>query len=225
MSIKKSQLKSHNHCVFQISYHIVFVTKYRRKCLTKNILTRLNEIILEVCERWNIDLLEFGGEADHIHLLVETHPNVLPSRFINPLKTLSSRYIRKEFEDYLKKYYWKKPVLWTRAYCLLSAGGAPINTIKKYIENQGEAKPYRKKSNSAFSAPRARFTAPTTSPGCGSACIATFNLPSTPRLQHASTDSSESAAQTKAAHTSYSPTGARPGGCLPVSPTSVLHQE
>lgn len=150
MSIKKSQLKSHNHCVFQISYHIVFVTKYRRKCLTEKMLLRLKEVFLEICERWDIDLIEFGGEADHVHLLVESHPNVLPSKLINSLKTLSSRYLRKDFEDHLKKYYWKKPVLWTRAYCLISAGGAPIDIIRKYIENQGKSKPYKaRKRNSS----------------------------------------------------------------------------
>lgn len=106
-------------------------------------LLRLKDIFLEICERWDVDLIEFGGESDHVHLLVEVHPNVLPSRFINSLKTLSSRYIRKDFEIHLKKYYWKKPVLWTRAYCLISAGGAPIDIIKKYIENQGEAKPHK----------------------------------------------------------------------------------
>lgn len=151
MSIKRSQLKSHSHCVFQISYHIVFVTKYRREALSKEILSRLKELIQEICDRWDIDLIEFGGESDHIHLLVEVHPNVQPSKFVNSLKTLSSRYIRKEFATQLAKYYWK-PVLWTRAYCLLSAGGAPLDVVKRYIENQGELKPKlrgRQKRNSS----------------------------------------------------------------------------
>ena len=140
MSTKKSQLKSHSHCVFQISYHIIFVTKCRRKCLTEPILKRLREILQEICDRWDVDLIEFGGESDHIQILVEVHPNVQPSKFVNSLKTLSSRYTRKEFAEHLAQYYWK-PVLWTRAYCLLSAGGAPLSVIKKYIENQGDLKP------------------------------------------------------------------------------------
>ena len=152
MSTKKSQLKSHSHCVFQIFYHIVLVTKYRRKALSKEILVRLQEIIQEICDRWEIDLMEFGGESDHIHILVEVHPNVQPSKLVNSLKTLSSRYIRKEFSQQLAKYYWK-PVLWTRAYCLLSAGGAPLSVIKKYIENQGELKPSPRKPKKRNSSP------------------------------------------------------------------------
>jgi len=74
-------------------------------------------------------------EADHIHLLLDMHPNIMPSRFINSLKTVTSRLLRKEFSNHLKKYYWK-PVLWTRAYCLLTAGGAPLKVIRKYIQDQ-----------------------------------------------------------------------------------------
>jgi putative transposase len=144
VSTKKSQLRSHSHCVFSIHYHIVFVTKYRRKCFTKEILARLGEICGSVCSSWDVDLLEFGGESDHIHLLVETHPNVEPAKFVNNLKTVSSRMIRKEYSDYLAKYYWK-PVLWTRAYCILSAGGAPLDIIKAYVENQGVEKKARTK--------------------------------------------------------------------------------
>lgn len=60
---------------------------------------------------WEIELLEFNGEANHIHILIEMHPNIMPSKFINNLKTVSSRLIRKEFADELKPYYWK-PVLY-----------------------------------------------------------------------------------------------------------------
>lgn len=98
-------------------------------------LSRLEEICRELCNKWDIDLIEFGGENDHIHLLLDFHPSAQPSKFVNNLKTVSSRMIRKEFSDHLAKYYWK-PVLWTRAYCLVSAGGAPLEVIKNYIENQ-----------------------------------------------------------------------------------------
>jgi putative transposase len=113
----------------------VLVTKYRKKCLSNEMLNRLEEIVKKNCADWEIDLLEFNGEADHIHLLLEMHPNIMPSKFINNLKTVSSRLIRKEFEEELKPYYWK-PVLWTRAYCLLTTGGATIDVIREYIKNQ-----------------------------------------------------------------------------------------
>ncbi|WP_143478330.1 IS200/IS605 family transposase [Pseudobacteriovorax antillogorgiicola] len=131
----KNQIRSHHHCVYKITYHLVLVTKYRRKCFTKEILDRLQEICKDICEKWDIGLIEFSGEQDHIHLLLDFHPSAQPSKFVNNLKTVSSRLIRRDFSDHLAKFYWK-PVMWTRAYCLLSAGGAPIDVIKQYIENQ-----------------------------------------------------------------------------------------
>ena len=128
-------MKSHYHCVYKLTYHLVLVTKYRRKCFTNEMLNRLEEIVRKNCQDWEIDLLEFNGEADHIHLLLEMHPNIMPSKFINNIKTVSSRLIRKEFDAELKQYYWK-PVLWTRAYCLLTTGGATIDVIREYIKNQ-----------------------------------------------------------------------------------------
>ncbi|MFW2066437.1 IS200/IS605 family transposase [Acinetobacter johnsonii] len=128
-------MKSHYHCVYKLTYHLVLVTKYRKKCLSNEMLNRLEEIVKKNCADWEIDFLEFNGEADHIHLLLEMHPNIMPSKFINNLKTVSSRLIRKEFEEELKPYYWK-PVLWTRAYCLLTTGGATIDVIREYIKNQ-----------------------------------------------------------------------------------------
>ena len=128
-------MKSHYHCVYKLTYHLVLVTKYRKKCLSNEMLNRLEEIVKKNCADWEIDLLEFNGEADHIHLLLEMHPNIMPSKFINNLKTVSSRLIRKEFEEELKPYYWK-PVLWTRAYCLLTTGGATNDVIREYIKNQ-----------------------------------------------------------------------------------------
>jgi putative transposase len=118
-----------------MKYHLVLVTKYRKRCFTSEVLDRIEAICRELCEKWEIGLLEFGGEADHIHLLLELNPTIQPSKLINSLKTVTSRLIRKEFAEHLKEYYWK-PVLWSRAYCLLTAGGAPIEVLREYIENQ-----------------------------------------------------------------------------------------
>jgi len=127
--------KSHYHCVYNLKYHLVLVTKYRKKCFTAEMLQRLEQICKNLCTMWEIELIEFGGEADHAHLLLDMHPNIMPSKFINNLKTVSSRLLRKEFALHLQQYYWK-PTLWTRAYCLISAGGAPLDIIKTYIQNQ-----------------------------------------------------------------------------------------
>ncbi|WP_327785682.1 IS200/IS605 family transposase [Borreliella garinii] len=91
--------------------------------------------MLNICSLWKVSLNEFNHDKDHIHLLLEFTPNIQPSKFINNLKTVSSRLIRKKYSTYLYKYYWK-PYFWSRSYCLISTGGASIDIIKKYIQNQ-----------------------------------------------------------------------------------------
>ena len=100
-------------------------------------LETLKEICEAACVSWDCRLQEFNGEADHVHLLIEAHPAMDLSRFVNNLKTVTSRLTRKKFATHLRKFYWK-PVFWTRAYCVVSAGGAPLEIIKTYIENQGD---------------------------------------------------------------------------------------
>lgn len=77
----------------------------------------------------------FNGEPDHVHLLIALNPKVDPSKLVNNLKTVTSRIIRKEFSDHVKKFYWK-PVFWNRSYCIITCGGAPLTVLKQYIENQ-----------------------------------------------------------------------------------------
>ena len=124
------------HCVYNLKYHLVLVTKYRRKCITNPIITRLKEIFTELCKKWECTLLEFNGESDHIHMLLELNPKIALSTFINNLKTVSSRYIRRDFFTHLSKFYYKKPIFWSRSYCILTCGGASLSVIKQYIQQQ-----------------------------------------------------------------------------------------
>lgn len=87
------------------------------------------------CEAWGGKLLEVNGEADHIHLLLELPPTAALADFVNALKTGTSRRLRNEFKEHLASIY-KKPVLWNRSYCILSCGGAPLEIIKQYIQQQ-----------------------------------------------------------------------------------------
>ena len=129
-------LKSHYNSIYRLTYHfVVLVTKNGRKCFAGAMLDRLKEIITNLCQKWEVELLEFQGASDHVHLLLDMHPNIMPSKFIKNLKTVTSRLMRKEFAEHLAEFYWK-PVLWTRAYCLLTTGGATIDTIRQYIEKQ-----------------------------------------------------------------------------------------
>ncbi|AEA33641.1 IS200/IS605 family transposase [Hippea maritima] len=127
--------RAHHHAKYDLKYHLVLVTKYRKKCITKDMLNRLEKIIRDICNRWDVELLEFSGEEDHIHLLISAHPSMELSKFTNNLKTVSSRLIRKEFKEHLSKFYWK-PYFWTRAYFIATTGGAPLEVIKQYIKSQ-----------------------------------------------------------------------------------------
>lgn len=133
-----TQLNKLRHCSYLIHFHLVIVTKYRRKCITNPMLGRLKEIFTETLEKWECELVEFNGESDHLHLLTSVNPKVQPSKLVNNLKTVSSRLIRKDFGEQLAKVYRGKPVFWSRSYCLLACGGAPLSVIKQYIEQQAE---------------------------------------------------------------------------------------
>ncbi|MBP0028994.1 IS200/IS605 family transposase [Roseofilum sp. Guam] len=131
------QLNTLYHCSYSIHFHLVACTKYRRKYITRPMLNRLKEIFSETLQKWEAELIEFNGEADHIHLLMSVNPKVQPSKLVNNLKTVSSRLIRKEFADHLGKVY-RKPMFWSRSYCIISCGGAPISVLKQYIQQQAE---------------------------------------------------------------------------------------
>lgn len=125
-----------SHSVFSIHLYLVFVTKYRRKVLTGAMLERMTDILAGVCWKAKSVLVEFNGEADHVHLLVDLHPDNNISSLIGSLKSASSRILRQEFSSELALHYYSKPVLWSGAYYVASCGGAPIEKIKDYIQSQ-----------------------------------------------------------------------------------------
>lgn len=123
------------HCTYALSYHFVFVTKYRRKCLNGDMIKRLKEMLESLAVSHGGRLVEMNGEADHVHFLLALSPKSAPSAVANNFKTVTSRLLRKEFNAELAKVY-KKPVLWSRTYFVASCGGAPLDVIKQYIEQQ-----------------------------------------------------------------------------------------
>lgn len=134
--MSSQELNSLYHCSYNLQYHLVLVTKYRRKVINKPILEKLEEHFRYLLnERWEAQLLEFNGEPDHVHMLIALNPKIGPSVLVNNLKTVSSRIIRRDFADHIKHFY-RKPVFWSRTYCLITCGGAPLSVLKQYIENQ-----------------------------------------------------------------------------------------
>ena len=121
--------------VYALTAHLVLVTKYRKKVINQAIHARLADIFQETCSKWETSLVEFNGEVDHVHLLIRYHPQIQLSKFIANLKTVSSRLIRKEFDDYLKQFY-RKPVFWTGSYFVASCGGVTVEQLKQYVQQQ-----------------------------------------------------------------------------------------
>ena len=130
------ELRNNNHSVFNIHFHLILVIKYRKKVINDEISNRLKEIFEYIQDNYNIVLEEWSHDIDHVHILFRSEPNTNVSKFINAYKSASSRLIKKEYPSIRSRLY--KEAFWSQSFCLISTGGANIETIKKYIESQGE---------------------------------------------------------------------------------------
>lgn len=127
-------IRTGRHCVFTLHAHLVFVTKYRKAVFTQDIFISMEELMRNICKSFDVKLIEFNGEYDHVHLLVHYPPKVMLSKLVNSLKGASSRKLRLMHEEIRGSYY--KGVLWSPSYFAASCGGAPLDTIKQYIQSQ-----------------------------------------------------------------------------------------
>jgi putative transposase len=134
-----SRVRKGSHSVFSVKLHLVFVTRYRRKVINAAMLQRMHEMFGQVCRTMDCELLEFSGEADHVHLLVDFHPKQSISAVAGSLKASVSRMVRKEFAADVAKSY-SKAVFWSGSYYVVSSGGAPIEKLKEYIKSQDSPK-------------------------------------------------------------------------------------
>lgn len=132
---KETDLRRGRHVVFNLHVHLVFVTKYRQKVFTKEILDDMQQIFESVCSDFEAQLVEFDGENDHVHLLVNYPPKVSISKLVNSLKGVSSRMIRRKNYPSICEKLWGG-ALWSPSYFAGSCGGAPISIIRQYIEQQ-----------------------------------------------------------------------------------------
>ena len=130
-----SHMRRGRHCVFLMHVHLVFVTKYRRGVFTQPILDDLQAIFSSVCADFEAELIEFDGQDDHVHLLVNYPPKIAVSALVNSLKGVSSRMIRQKNYPSICKKLWGN-ALWSPSYFAGSCGGAPIAVIRQYIAQQ-----------------------------------------------------------------------------------------
>ncbi len=126
-----TQLRRERHSVTDLKIHLVCITKYRRPVFVAKSLVLIEESFREVARKMNFQILEFNGEADHIHVLIEYPPKLSVSSIVNALKGVSSR--RYGQAGYPKPY--GKDALWSPSYFVSSVGGAPFEVLKQYIKN------------------------------------------------------------------------------------------
>ena len=122
-------------CLYKNTVHLIFVTKYRRDVLTLNMLDRLQDIFIETAQQMECELLEFGGEDDHVHLMISVNPKIAIANLVGKLKGKSSYLLRSEYWDVIKNKLWGNH-FWSPSYCVVSCGGASLEVVKSYIENQ-----------------------------------------------------------------------------------------
>jgi putative transposase len=125
------------HTVYDVEYHLVWVTKYRYHILTGEIALRARELIRQTCEARNLTILSGHVSKDHIHLHISSPPELAPSKVVQYIKGRSSRLIQQEF-PHLRKRYWGKH-LWARGYFCASVGKVTEKMIAAYIEHQERA--------------------------------------------------------------------------------------
>lgn len=126
-----STYQSNRNVVFSSKYHLVWCPKYRRGVLTGPVEARLIEIIGGVCDEHDVDILGVETMPDHVHLLVEVDPSFGVARLVRLVKGRSSRLLRQEF-PHLRRL----PSLWTNSWFCSTVGGAPIEVVRRYVENQ-----------------------------------------------------------------------------------------
>lgn len=124
--------KSNSNITYSCKYHIVWCPKYRRKVLVGAIETRFKEIIAQACNEIKVDILEMEVMPDHVHLLLEVDPQLGIHKVVKMLKGRTSRMLRAEFKTIKSRL----PSLWTNSYFISTVGGAPLEVIKQYIEQQ-----------------------------------------------------------------------------------------
>lgn len=129
------EVRSNNNVVYRCTFHVVWCPKYRRKVITGPVDARLKEIIREVCAEKDCPIVELETMPDHVHLLVTCDPQYGIHRLVKTIKGRSSRMLRQEFPSLRSRI----PTLWTNSYFVATVGGATLEVVKRYVEDQRTA--------------------------------------------------------------------------------------
>ena len=127
------------HSITQLTYHLVLVVKYRRNCINTELGNFLVENSRRLIRQKGGIFMEGNCDGDHMHVLMAMPPNVNMSDFVSSMKNTLSRLVHRDFGEYLKPYLWGE-AFWSNSYYLGTTGGATLDVIRKYIEDQGKPK-------------------------------------------------------------------------------------
>ena len=133
------KIKSNRHSCYKLEYHLVVVTKYRKKLINdeiKNELIDKTKYLFE--DKWNCEIININTDEDHIHVLFSAPPQVCLSHLINNYKTVTSRTIRKNCPEYLKQFYYDNKLFWSDSYYIGSISDTTEEIVNTYINNQGK---------------------------------------------------------------------------------------
>lgn len=131
------EYRKESHRVYSLIYHLIFVVKYRQKVFLDDvgIIEDFKEKINELVANFDVDLLEIECGIDHTHLLISAKPTLDITKLINSLKGHSSRYLRQQYQEFLRDKLWGD-AFWSPSYFIATTGNVSIDTLKQYIENQ-----------------------------------------------------------------------------------------
>lgn len=125
------------HSVYALQYHFIQVVKYRRKIfIDDKIIDFLKQIIRKISESFEVEVIDLECDKDHFHMIFKSKPTLDMPKYINALKTISSREIQRNFSN-VKKQLWEG-VLWSPSYFLATTGQVTLDVLKRYVENQGK---------------------------------------------------------------------------------------
>ncbi len=129
--------QSGTHCRYNLKFHLVWITKYRKSFLAGKLATRLGQIFHQIAQDYGFKIIAYEVMPDHIHLLVEVPPKYAPSQVVQYFKGISSKLMRQEFLEEIKRYIWKENTLWARGYYIASvADSVTTEVIREYINSQ-----------------------------------------------------------------------------------------
>lgn len=120
-----------------MQYHLIFVCKYRKKLLTREISDDIKQLSYEICSKHNVTIREMETDLDHIRYFIETEPTISISQIVCFMKSYTTYHIWKRYGKYLSKYLWNNNTFWTDGYFVCSVGNVSQETLKNYIQNQG----------------------------------------------------------------------------------------